>query len=215
MNISTLLVTLLNFVFQDVKSLSNFAAPLNMFCIVVNLAVLVPVLGAFYLLTVDLVIVYVCMCAFVVVTDAQRQKHPLTRRVLVTLLFIVTLFSALERTFKNQERNLEEWIDIVALLPTHVCEGLEQGYILATAETSILVSLVFTLGPAFRRIISDPEKVAFVKFTHHHSEVVAIHRARKFAARARKEAKVEVTRWRRQKYSRRVMTRLSAMADGY
>ena len=181
---------------------------------VINLAVLVPIFGPFYLLTVDLVIVYVCMCAFVVVTDAQRQKHPLTRRILVTILFIVTFFIALERTFKNQERNLEEWIDIVALLPTHVCEGLEQGYILATAETSIFVSLVFTLGPAFRRIISDPEKVAFVKFTHHHSEVVAIHRARKFAARARKEAKLEVTRWRRQKYSRRVTTRLSAMADG-
>ena len=40
-------------------------------------------------------------------------------------------------------------------------------------------------------------------------------RERKEAKRARKEAKVEVTRWRRQKYSRRVMTRLSAMADGY
>ena len=181
---------------------------------VINLAVLVPIFGPFYLFTADLVIVYVCMCAFVVVTDAQRQKHPLTRRILVTILFIVTFFIALERTFKNQERILEEWIDIVALLPTHVCEGLEQGYILATAETSIFVSLVFTLGPAFRRIISDPEKVAFVKFTHHHSEVVAIHRARKFAARARKEAKLEVTRWRRQKYSRRVTTRLSAMADG-
>ena len=181
---------------------------------VINLAVLVPIFGPFYLLTADLVIVYVCMCAFVVVTDAQRQKHPLTRRVLVTLLFIVTLFSALERTFKNPESNLEEWIDIVALFPTHWCEELEQGYILATAETSILVSLVFTLGPAFRRIISDPEKVAFVKFTHHHSEVVAIHRAREFAARARKEAKSEVSRWRRQKYSRGVTTRLSAMADG-
>ena len=62
--------------------------------------------------------------------------------------------------------------------------GLEQGYILATAETSIFVSLVFTLGPVFRRIISDPEKVAFVKFTHHHSEVVAIHRAQVCGARA-------------------------------
>ena len=148
---------------------------------VINLAVLVPLFGPFYLLTADLVIVYVCMCAFVVVTDAQRQKHPLTRRVLVTLLFIVTLFSALERTFKNPESILEEWIDIVALFPTHWCEELEQGYILATAETSMFVSLVFTLGPAFRGIISDPEKVAFVKFTHHHSEVVAIHRARELA----------------------------------
>ena len=185
---------------------------------VINLAVLVPLFGPFYLLTVDLVIGYVCMCAFVVVTDAQRQKHPLTRRILVTLLFFVTVIGALERTFADQEDStqLQEWIDVIALFPTHLCEKLDQTYILATAETSTIVSLVFTIGPAFRLIISDPEKVVFVKFIHDHSEVVAIHRACEFAARQRKQAKLEVSRWRRQKLSRAssVSSRLSAFGSG-
>ena len=65
-------------------------------------------------------------------------------------------------------------------------------------------------------IISDPEKVVFVKFIHDHSEVVAIHRACEFAARQRKQAKLEVSRWRRQKLSRAssVSSRLSAFGSG-
>ena len=102
------------------------------------------------------------------------------------------------------------------MFPTHLCEKLDQTYILATAETSTIVSLVFTLAPAFRLIISDPEKVVFVKFTHDQSEVVAIHRACEFAARQRKDAKLEVSRWRRQKLRRAssVSSRLSAMSSG-
>jgi len=185
---------------------------------VIQLAVLVPLFGPFYLLTFDRIIAYVCMCALVVVTDAQRQKHPLTRRVLVSIVFFVTVFSALERTFRAPDSsiNLQDWIDVFALFPTHLCEKLDQTYILATAETSTMVSLVFTLAPAFRLIISDPEKVVFVKFIHGHSEVVAIHRACEFAARQRKDAKLEVSRWRRQKLSRAssVSSRLSAMSSG-
>ena len=185
---------------------------------VIQLAVLVPLFGPFILLTADRQVAYVCMCAFVVVTDAQRQKHPLTRRILVTFLFIITVIIALERTFAEPESFtlLQEWIDIVALFPTHLCEKLDQTYILATAETSAFVSLVFTLAPAFRLIISDPEKVVFVKFIHDHSEVVAIHRACEFAARQRKDAKLEVSRWRRQKLRRAssVSSRLSAMSSG-
>ena len=129
---------------------------------IIKIAVNAQVFGAWYAMRIVNIMVFNAGIVTVVVMDAARIKHPITRTFGFLLGVLLTTMQVMQHFFFLSASDM---IDVVAFF--RFC-GAGGSFIkpiyLSEVQGSMHISLLFVLATAFRKVLRDPNKVCFVPF---------------------------------------------------
>ncbi len=129
---------------------------------IIKIAVNAQVFGAWYAMRIVNIMVFNAGIVTVVVMDAARIKHPITRTFGFLLGVLLTTMQVMQHFFFLSASDM---IDVVAFF--RFC-GAGGSFIkpiyLTEVQLSMHISLLFVLVTAFRKVLADPNKVCFVPF---------------------------------------------------
>ena len=132
---------------------------------IVQESVNAPLLGGWRAFNVANIVLYVAGIAIVILVDAAREKHPISRRFIFLCVLIVTAANVASYLFTITET---EMVDFVAIFRQGDACAVGGRFIkpimIADIKGNVNISLFFVLATAFRKVIKDPNKVCFVPF---------------------------------------------------